>query len=239
MPPQRFALPPVITASTWRGVWSALWSRLQQSRGVAHDSDGTIAPRMTNREAASVVRAVRELARKAGTLPDVADQGFPSWYQYAAIAYGWAPDNDQMDTSKAQADREYDADAAVMLQQEVQTFTADLDDARVPDPRISIEDVFDWSEWKKLVAEALVQDGARAAFKIPIPACKDPKTGKPAKPVRDPKTGKWTCPGGAIVLDPIKAIVNDTMRHLIPIVLVAIVVSAAMDGNTRRSRKRR
>jgi hypothetical protein len=237
--PQRFALPPVITASTWRGVWSALWSRLQQSRGVREDSDGTVAPSLTNREAAAVVRAVRQLARKAGALVDVADQGFPSWYQYAAIAYGWSPDNDQLDVSKSQADRMYDADAAVMLQQEVQTFTGDLDDARVKDPRIDLEDVFDWSEWKRLVAEALAQDGARALFKIPIPACKDPKTGKPAKPVRDPKTGKWTCPGGGFAIDPIKAIVNDTIRHLVPIVLVAIAISAVMEGNTRRSRKRR
>jgi hypothetical protein len=232
--PQRFALPPLITASKWRDVWGSLWSQLLRSRGVVNDAEGTVAPRMTNREAVAVVEAVRDLARKAGAQ-------FPLWYQFAAIAYGWAPDHDELDTSQEQSDRVYDADASVMLQLEVQEFTGDLDDRNTPDPRIDLTDVFDHPSYRAEVAAALGQDGAQALFKIPIPACKDPKTGKPAKPVRDPKTGKWTCPGGAVTIDdPLTAILKELTKVIVPIGLIVLVIGLAADNaTTRRSRKRR
>lgn len=226
--PERFTLPPVVTGSTWSTVWGALsWER--PSRGMVTDDDGTIAPRWTNREAIAVIAGVRAAAPAE----------FPLWYQFAAIAYGWNPDTSKLDRTAAQADRDYDANAAVQLNLEIQRITQELDARRKADPRIDLDEQ-SWSDvtFQAEVTKALREDGAHAQFKIPLPACKDPKTGKPARPVKG-SDGKWRCPGGPLLIDdPITAII----KALAPIALpAALILGAAwvMSKRPRRARRRR
>lgn len=226
--PERFTLPPVITGSTWNTVWGALWER--QPRGVQEDSDGTIAPKWTNREAMAVISALRAAAGTAA---------FPLWYQFAAIAYGWTPDNDRVVATAAQADEIYPADAAVQLQGEIQRITGDFDLEHRGEPRLELDsDAFGDRATILEARQALRDDGADAQFKIPLPACKDPKTGKPARPVKG-SDGKWRCPGGPLLIDdPITAII----KALAPIALpAALILGAAwvMSKRPRRARRRR
>lgn len=220
--PERFLLPPVITGSTWSTVWGYTWEH--QGRGAVTDDEGTIAPRWTNREAVAIIAALRAVAPE-----------FPLWYQFAAIAYGWEPGQNKLDRSQAQADRDYDANANVMLNLEMQRIVNDLDAARRPDPRIEL-DAQTWSDaaFQAEIAKALREDGAQAQFKIPLPACKDPKTGKPAKPVKG-ADGKWHCPGGPLLIDdPITAIV----KALAPIAVPAALILGAAWIMTKRPRRR-
>lgn len=222
--PERFALPPVITGSTWGNVWGFMWEH--QPRGVVTDDDGTIAPRWTNREAIAMIAALRAAAGAA----------FPLWYQFAATAYGWEPGKSKLDRSEAQADRDYDANAAVMLQLEISRLTADLDEQRKADPRLEL-DAQSWTDVaiQSEIAKALREDGAQTQFKIPLPACKDPKTGKPAKPVKG-ADGKWHCPGGPLLIDdPITAIV----KALAPIAIPAALILGAAWVMTKRPRRPR
>lgn len=224
---ERFTLQPTITGSTWSNVWGALsWER--PSRGMVTDDDGTVAPRWTNREAIAVIAAVRA----------VASADFPLWYQFAAPAYGWEPGRNKLDRSEPQGDRDYEANAAVMLQLEIQRIFNDLDERRKADPRLDI-DAQSWTDatLQAEVAKALREDGAQAQFKIPLPACKDPKTGKPARPVKG-EDGKWRCPGGPLLIDdPITAIVKALAPIAIP---AALILGAAwvMSKRPRRPRRR-
>lgn len=227
--PQRFSLPPVITASKWATVKESLW--LKAPRGLASDGAGGFAPSWTNREAMSVIAGMRELAKGSAA-------GFPLWYQFAAIAYGWSPESDTLTATSVQADEDYPIDAAVSLGDELRRITSDLDRSSHPDPRISLDDVFDRKGAVQEVSTALRQDGAEASFKIPLPACKDPITGKPARPVRG-EDGKWTCPGGAITIDdPITAILKALQPLIMPAVII-LIAAAAVTKKTRRGRRRR
>lgn len=225
----RFSLPPLVTASTWASVWSSLWSQALARRGATHDSDGTVAPAMTNREALAIVMALRRMARATGA-------EFPLWYQFAAPAYAWTPGTDVLDATDRQADEEYPADAAVQLHLELQRLTAELDDRAVKEPRLEISDVFADGETQREVAAALRDDGARAEFKIPLPACKDPNTGKPARPVYDDRDRKWKCPGGVVTIDdPITAIIKSAA----PLAIIAILAYGAGVIWSKKPRRRR
>jgi hypothetical protein len=190
---ERFRLPPVITGSTWNNVFGFLWQK--PPRGTAPDRDGVIAPVFTNREALALVQALR-------TISPTISAGFPLWYQFAAVAYGWDTERDVLDLSKEQADRMYDPNAAVALMLEVQRITGDLDDERGGqlDPRLELDqDDFDDRLVQGDVQKALQDDGAEAT--AIIPRCKDRKTGKTRFPrakcdangkgptIRDPATG--------------------------------------------------
>jgi hypothetical protein len=226
---ERFTLPPMITASSWGSVMDALWSK--SSRGMTTDDEGTIAPKWTNREAVAVIAALRGLAAMA--------EGFPLWYQFAAIAYDWEPGRNRLDRSDEQADRFYDPGAAVMLNLEMQRLVGELDDLHRTSPRLDL-DSHSWTDaaLQGEIAKSLREDGAGVAFKIPLPACKDPVTGKPARPVKDPKTGKWTCPGGPLLIDdPITAIIKALAPIAVPLAL--ILGAAWLAGNKRQRRQRR
>jgi hypothetical protein len=191
------------------------------------DDDGTVAPHWTNREAIAVVAALRAAAGAR----------FPLWYQFAAPAYGWEPGRNRLDRSDEQADRDYDANAAVMLNLELQRIAQELDEARKPDPRMDL-DAQSWTDvaFQGEVTKALRDDGAQAQFKIPLPACKDPKTGKPAKPVKGPD-GKWHCPGGPLLIDdPITAIIKALAPIAVP---AALILGAAWLMSKRQRRPRR
>lgn len=222
---ERFTLPPVVTASTWGSLMDAVWQR--SPRGMTADDDGTIAPKWTNREAIAVIDGLR----------GIASDDFPLWYQFAAIAYGWEPGTNRLDRSDAQADRFYDPATAVLLNLEMMRLVHDLDARQRSDPRIDL----DGNAWTDVtlqseIAKALREDGAGVQFKVPLPACKDPQTGKPAKPVKDPKTGKWTCPGGPLVIDdPITAIIKALAPIAVPL---ALILGAAWLSGKRQGRPR-
>ena len=225
--PERFTLPRTITGSTWPNVMAALWER--SSRGLVSDDEGTQAPSWTNREALAVVMSLRKLAGR----------DFPLWYQFAAVAYGWSPDTDQLTARGGQADRMYPPEISVMLSGEIARITNALEGEQRGDPRLDLEDLFDDKDVIAAVTGALKQDGADAAFKIPLPACKDPVTGRPAKPVKDPRTGKWTCPGGGYTIDdPITAIVKSLSKVAIPVALI-YGVAWVLSHKPRRSRRPR
>jgi hypothetical protein len=225
--PERFTLPRTITGSTWPNVMAALWER--SSRGLVADDEGTQAPNWTNREALAVVMALRKLAGR----------GFPLWYQFAAVAYGWSPDMDQLTARGGQGDRPYPPEISVLLSGEIARITSELEAEPRRDPQLDLEDLFDDKVVIAAVTEALKQDGADAAFKIPLPACKDPATGRPAKPVKDPRTGKWTCPGGGYTIDdPITAIVKSLSKVAIPVALI-YGVAWVLSHKPRRSRRPR
>lgn len=224
---ERFTLPPLITSSSWSTAWQSLWE--QSRRGMTRDDEGTIAPAWTNREAAAVVWATRRAA------PD----RFPLWYQFAAVAYGWQPDGDKIDATQQQADRMYPADASVQLNLELQRIAADLDEAGAEAPRLELADVFEEPDRIRDVTAALRQDGARASFKIPLPACKDPATGRPARPVYSKERRKWECPGGVVTIDdPITAIAK-TAGPLALLLGLAYVLIKIGPRRTRRTSKPR
>lgn len=200
-------------------------------RGTTHDADGTVAPALSNREALAIVMALRRTAQRHGA-------AFPLWYQFAAPAYAWTPGSDVLDATDRQAEAEYPPDATVQLHLEIQRLTADLDEANAPDPRIELEDTFMEAETQREVAAALRDDGARAEFKIPLPACKDPQTGKPARPVYDDRDRKWKCPGGVVTIDdPITAIIK-TAAPLAIIAILAYGAGVVLAKPRRRRRKK-
>lgn len=229
----RFALPPVITGSTWANVNAALWDKAP--RGVVTDDDGTIAPRWTNREAVAVIEATRQAAKSGSS--------FPLWYQFEAVAYGWDPsaDADRLDNSATQADRDYDATASVALQLDLMRVYDELDAAASEPgskwklkPSLALdESAFTSKGVQGELRSALAADGMTPQFKIPLPACKDPKTGKPGLPTRNPRTGKWECEPVTID-DPVTAIGKSAGRWILP----ALLIYAAWK-QTRRGRRRK
>lgn len=225
--PERFTLPPTVTGSRWRNVIASL---ARSVRGMGQASDGTPAPVVTNREAVAVIAALRKAA--ANVSP------WALWYQFAALAYGWSPTSPTLDTSDEHADDDYDLDAAAMLVQQAGLLADQLDAANTPEPALYLEDTWQSAGWLADVAQALDDDGANVQFKIPLPACKDPVTGKPAKPVKDPKTGRWTCPGGVVTIDdPITAIVKALAPIAIPVALGLIAYGAFTQRRKRRRRR--
>lgn len=226
--PERFVLPPLITGSTWQNAVAALLRGQGDSRGLEVEGEAT-APAMTNREALAIVAAMRAPAQRVS--------GFPLWYQFAALAYGWSPEGAELDGRSDQADADYPVYAGVMLAGELARIAQELDAANSPDARIDLPDVWAQPVLMAEIGAALQDDGAEVAFKIPLPACKDPKTGAPAKPVRNPKTGRWECPGGIITIDdPITAIVKSLLKVAIPV--GAIYVAYEVFLKPRRRRKR-
>lgn len=209
---ERFRLPPSITSSKW----------------VTAGKSATKSA-LTSREAAAVISAVRETVHSAA---------WPLWYQFAAVAYGWDPATDALDTGGKQGDLPYAA--MPELRAAVDGVMATLDQAgSARTPRLDLVDVFDsraGEGFRAAIATALRQDGANVAFKIPIPACKDPKTGRPARPIKNPKTGKWECPGGPVTIDdPITAIGGSLVNLAVPIAIILIAAAAF----TRAPRRRR
>lgn len=228
-PIDRYRLPARITGSSWGNVAAA--ARRTATSEAAGD-DGVLAPVWSAREALALVAAWREIARAT-------HDGMPYWYQFAASALGWSPDTDVLVQSEAQAAAPYPPEDAAALVIEMDRIAAARDAVQGgPAPALVIRDVWTDPDVLSAIHDALEQDGASAQWKIPLPACKDPKTGRPSKPVRDPATGKWSCPGGAVTIDdPITAI-GKSLSKLAPL---AIVVGAlwVYDIVDRKSRRRR
>ena len=205
----RAVFPAVVTASTWSAVVASLWKRAQDARGLDTVEDGT-APTLSNADAVAIVIAWREAASSSR---------FPLWYQFAAVAYGWdPPENDTFNPS--QGAELYPSDVNIELWREMNRQATEMDaDGHAGNPRVAFNgDAFDDVNTVAFVRAALLSDGAEAAFKIPIPACKDPKT------------GKWECVPVTID-DPITA----GGKKLLPLALILGAVWFA----TRKPRRRR
>lgn len=151
-PPTRRTFPPLITASSWDGVWAACFDSALRSHGKAHASDGTLVPPLTNAEAVQLIFAWRG----AGEVP--------LWGQYAAVAYGWTPDNGMLDVSKKQASKDYPVQIGGELWLSLQSLALGLDGKKVPSPRLDFSATFDDSTTQAAVAADLKADGADVKF---------------------------------------------------------------------------
>lgn len=220
----RGTFPATMTASTWASVLDAVRKRATDAHG-ALSIPGAL-PKLTNAEALQLVRAWT-LARSRAR--------FPLWYQFAAVAYGWDPAHDTLDTSSAQGSRPYPSDATSELWAAMVQLAAEADsDNTSPTASLYFDDAWSDPTLAADVRNALRGDGADAAFKIPLPACKDPKTGKPVgKPQRDPKTGKWRCEPVAVD-DPI----THAGKHVFAIAAVILSLWWLVDDRKPRRRRR-
>lgn len=234
MAPQtdRFKLPPRITGSSWSNVAQAV---RRTARTEASGDDGVVAPVWSCREAAAIVAAWRTVARLTA-------DGFPLWYQFAASAYGWDPAEGKLRQYDDQASALYPPEDAAALVSEIDRIAAARDQAQVVVPRdqpaLALVDVWNDPQFLDDIKAAMAGDGAVVEWKIPIPACKDPKTGKPAKPVRNPTTGKWECPGGVVTIDdPLTAIIK-SLSKIAPLAIVVGVLYLVDRMETPRHRRR-
>lgn len=245
---ERFKLPRVITASAWNTVGVSLWMDLERKRGTHENMFGGVSHKMTNREAVAIINGTRALA------PMLRGK-FPLWYQFAAVAYGWTPGSDKLNATQKQADEIYDPDAGFELEKAVNSVLIEMRDNH-PDvpPRLELEeDMFNEPIFQGEVARALHADGVRPQFEIPLPVCKDKKTGKlrvPKPPCNkdgqgpiEPVTGRrMPCdkPGDcqtATVDDPLTGIIRGVGKFAVPFAI--IVIAAALFSTPRRGRRRR
>lgn len=186
MAPPRARLPQVVTASAWSTVVQQVWA--------------ATAGKPTNAEAVAILM---------GLLAELGSARVPLWYQYAAAAYDWAPGRD-LDVTQAQSTRPYPL--ASELWSWLRDVAARADTERVPTPRLDLD-----ATWRDLVTQGTVKraldEDAGAQWKIPLPACKDPKTGKPRFPVIGPD-GKLTC-DVVTVDDPITVVKSSALDVLL------------------------
>lgn len=186
------------------GAWGALWDSLRKAHGMSRDRNGTNVPNLSNQEAVALANAIRDNVTGDG-------RRFDLWYQFVALAYGWDPSTNRLDTSAAQAARPYAADLAVELNAAL-LGQVGSDVVLWPDPG-----AFAAKATQRAVVAALKQDGATITI---IPQCKDRKTGKQRVPrppcdehgrgpkAKDPITGaeiELPCdkPGDCDPVDPV------------------------------------
>ena len=116
------------------------------------------------------------------------DLGSALWYQYAAVAYGWDPETNELRANAIQAAMPFDEDLSAEL---LELFEKRRGAIMVkgqyaePSPNTFFNEAFQHD-----VLMALADDGVSASFKLPLPACKAPG-GKARPPVR--RNGKWEC----------------------------------------------
>lgn len=218
MAPKVRTFPPFITASKWQTANIALKLDAERRNGLWPLPEPR-PPKLTNAEALKVIMAMYEAAGV---------NGFPLWYQYAAVAYGWSPERDRLDTSAKRAAAWYPEDVTRELFLAMSGLALDLE-VRAPSlPRWNLDAEFSDPTIQGLVANALRQDGATVAWKIPLPACKDPKTGKPTGRPHKDKNGKWTC-DPVVVDDPITKAKKDAVNGLAMLAMLALVAWALND----------
>lgn len=191
-------------------------------------------PRITNGQAVTLIMGWMMAAGSS------VNSDFALWYQLGAIAYDWDPARDRLDTSKARRDAWYPADASLELWMQAQALAWQLDKAEghpasAEQVELSLDGSFDDPSFQGQVRAALRADGAQAQWKIPLPACKDPKTGKPGKPHKD-KNGKWTC-DPVVVDDPITRAKQSVNGFLVLVAVVAIIAWTS-DNKSRRKRRK-
>lgn len=226
----RQTFPPFITASSWGTVFQSTWESVRASHGLGHapDVNGTLYPKLTNGEVVTLVMGIMEATRGK----------FPLWYQFAAAAYGWSPSADKLNTSNRQRDAMYPASLAVDLWVAWLGVTSDLDVTAPTAPRLALDGSYSDGVFQGQVRAALREDGAQAHWKIPMPACKDPKTGKPTGRPHKNKDGKWTC-DPVVIDDPVTGIKKEAQQLLTVALIVGAIVWLLDRNNSVASRRKR
>lgn len=242
MAPKR-TFPPFITASSWATAYDAAWNAVKNARGFEYADDGTIVPMITNGDAVTLVRAWSDAATRSR---------FPLWYQFAAVAYGWSPQRDQLDATNKQRDRLFPVELSKELWIAMMRLAGDLDDEAAASPKLITD--WQWSDpvWLASLRTELQQDGARATFKIPTGLCTDAKTGRkrvprppcdkngqgPINPL-DPTGPRLPCdkPGDCppdLMDDPITGIRKSLTKDFVTFAMVAIVAWVVWKERQRR-----
>lgn len=226
--------------NAWRALADATWNDAMAVNGKGKagytDAKGTLYPdtlypKLTNGQAVTLIMAWMQAVG-----PSV-DVSWSLWYQLAAVAYGWSPESDRLITTTRQRDAWYPGALAVELWMQTQALAEMLDKGQTFPEGVSLALDGDFADptFQGQVASALRQDGASVAWKIPLPACKDPKTGKPTGRPHKDKNGKWTC-DPVVVDDPITRAKQSVNGFLVVLAVVAII--AWNDNSSRRKRQR-
>jgi len=149
---ERFRLAPMISASNWLTMWTALHDAAARARGM-HAG----APKITNREAVAIASSFRTLATKTR-------DGWPLWYQFTAVGYGWEPSSDRFVSSPAHAAQLYRADALVEFWEATKRIATNLEEERPTEPaRLDLDPhAFADLHVQGDVRKALIDDGAKA-----------------------------------------------------------------------------
>lgn len=232
---------PVYTASTWLTAWQQMHKTM-----AARAPANAPGPPMTNAEVLAFVWEWHLLDASKDT----------TWAQYAARAYGWSPPTrTYLRRDVAWGKRLYPTVAAddidtVDVWSWSKGIARDLDTRTdTPPPRVSVnKDAFADPVVSGIVKATLASDGLDAKFKVPLPTCKDKKTGKRRIPyppcdasgrrrVPDGRGGlvdvKCDKPGDCdvdMVDDPITAAENSVMS--------LVLILGAMWLFTRKPRRR-
>jgi hypothetical protein len=161
---------PVYTASKWETVWQGMRDT------ITSRSKGRSAA-LTNAEACAFVNEWRLVASD--------DARAQLWWQFAAVAYGWSPERDELDASKEQAARLFPLQLTEDVWEWARQLALALDALNDGQPpRISPDrEMFFNPVFLGSVRARLLDDNARATFKIPLPVCRDKKTKKLRHPL--------------------------------------------------------
>jgi hypothetical protein len=223
-----------ITASKWTTIVSQLRDIAEKAHGSQQTEHGVWAPPMTNAELQTLVRAWKGIAGV---------DAFPLWSQFAAVGYGWDPEEPAvLDSSARQRDRLVEPDLALSLWLSMSSMAYALDDARRDPVRMQFDTgAFSDPVWKAQVLADMRADGATLAWKVPTPVCEDMKTGEKHFPHMTCKKGwrlvevkrgvfmcrapagssapdefpTWRCDAPVMVDDPITVVKNDFGRLLL------------------------
>ena len=220
----------IYTASSWPTIVGAQAKAAHDRNGDVPDSD---VPRLTNRDAVSLVTAWRAPAATARA-------PFRLWYQYAAAAYGWEQAGDAMQVDDDRAAQPYPDEYTGSLWAALYQLADELEARSGESPSVSTVDV--WADPDKIATlhSELAADGERAEllFKQPTPVCRDTRTGKLRFPAPRDKPGDCT---PVVQDDPITAIGRKLVDVLgKPLLLVgAVYVGLTVLGRKRARRRRR
>lgn len=232
--------PQELHGNAWRALYDATWQQAMAVNGKGKaaytNSKGTlypdtVYPKLTNGQAVTLIMS---WMFAVGTKVDTK---WALWYQLAAVAYGWTPDRDRLDTSTRQRDAWYPGVLTIELWMQLDALSSMLDGGKTSPAGVTLALDGDFSDptFQGQVASALRGDGATVQWKIPLPACKDPKTGKPTGRPHKDKNGKWTC-DPVVVDDPITRAKQSVNGFLVLMAVVAIVAWGS--DSSRRKRQR-
>lgn len=159
-----YSLPQVAySGDTWSSVLTAVWEASRQVHPMGELPDGTIVPRLTNRDAAALVQAWRSVA-PMGT------RGWPLWYQFAAVTFGWNATADTLNVTTQQAGELFPLAMTADLWSALMGIANDLDNtpraAAVKPASVELDpDMFFDMTFQGEVRQALIDDGAAARVK--------------------------------------------------------------------------
>jgi hypothetical protein len=200
-------LPRLVTGSTWDNVAGSLYDQMKRARPVSHAGApyGTIAPTLTNREAAALIDSWRHAA----------GAHFPLWYALAAPAYGWHEQGDPLGVEHG--DDYYPADDAAILWPWIIKMAPAMDADKVPQPRLDIDPLtYEDPAFIGTVRAQLEQDGND------LPALEAQMGGTPKRFVDAVVTPP---PGaGKVVTDPLGRFIEAVKSIPAPIKLAGLVL---------------